>query len=89
MLAAVLDGYDGARLAKNIVRGSRGGDRRRRLRRHRPRRILFILDGAPPAGKTVADVEAALRAEIARIQNDGVSEDELRRVKAQAVAGQV
>ena len=34
-------------------------------------------------------MEAALRAEVARIQNDGVSEDELRRVKAQAVAGQV
>jgi zinc protease len=37
----------------------------------------------------VADVEAALHAEIARIQNEGVSEDELRRVKVQAVAGQV
>ena len=28
---------------------------------------LFILDGAPAQGKSVADVEAALRAEIARI----------------------
>jgi zinc protease len=90
VLAAVLDGYDGARLAKNIVRGSRvavtagaGYDGTARGE------SLFILDGAPAQGKSVADVEAALRAEIARIQNDGVSEDELRRVKVQAVAGQV
>lgn len=90
VLAAVLDGYDGARLGKNLVRGSRvavtagaGYDGTARGE------SLFVVDGAPAAGKTVADVEAALRAEIARIQNDGVSEDELRRVKAQAVAGQV
>ena len=90
VLAAVLDGYDGARFAKNIVRGSRvavtagaGYDGSARGE------SLFIVDGAPAEGKTVADVEAALRAEITRIQSDGVSEDELRRVKAQAVAGQV
>ena len=90
VLAAVLDGYDGARLAKNIVRGSRvavtagaGYDGTARGE------SLFVLDGAPAAGKTVADVEAALRAELARIQTEGVSDDELRRVKAQAVSGQV
>ena len=90
VLAAVLDGYDGARLAKNIVRGSRvavtagaGYDGSARGE------SLFVLDGAPAAGKSVADVEAALLAEVTRIQNEGVSEDELRRVKVQAVAGQV
>ncbi|MBL8434057.1 MAG: insulinase family protein [Zoogloea sp.] len=90
VLAAVLDGYDGARFAKNIVRGSRvavtagaGYDGTARGE------SLFVVDGAPAQGKTVADVEAALRAEITRIQTDGVSDDELRRVKAQAVAGQV
>ncbi|HPI59142.1 pitrilysin family protein [Zoogloea sp.] len=90
VLAAVLDGYEGARLAKNIVRGSRiavtagaGYDGTARGE------SLFYLDGAPAAGRTPADVEAALKAEIERIQNEGVSEDELRRVKAQAVAGQV
>ena len=50
---------------------------------------LFVLDGAPAAGKSVADVEAVLLAEVTCIQNEGVSEDELRRVKVQAVAGQV
>jgi zinc protease len=90
VLSAVLDGYEGARLSKNIVRGSRvavtanaGYDGSARGE------SLFYLDGAPAEGKTVADVEVALHAEIARIQNEGVSEDELRRVKVQAVAGQV
>ncbi len=90
VLAAVLDGYDGARLAKNIVRGSRvavtagaGYDGTARGE------SLFVVDGAPAAGRSVADVEAALRAEITRIQDEGVSDDELRRVKVQAVAGQV
>ena len=37
----------------------------------------------------MADLEAALRAEITRIQQEGVSEQELKRAKAQLVAGQV
>ena len=90
VLAAVLDGYDGARLPRRIVREDRiavsvgaGYDGSGRGPQ------LFILDGAPAPGKTVADVEAALRAEIKRIQDEGVAEDELRRVKTQTVAGQV
>jgi len=37
----------------------------------------------------VQDVEAALRAEIALLVKDGVKEDELKRVKAQVMAGEV
>ena len=50
---------------------------------------MIYLHGSPPKAKTVADLEAALRAEIARIQKDGVSEQELKRAKAQLLAGQV
>jgi zinc protease len=46
------------------------------------------LVGSPSEGKTVADLETALRAEIARVQKDGVSEKELKRAKAQLVASQ-
>lgn len=90
VLAAVLDGYDGARLPRQLVRESRvavsvgaGYDGSGRGPQ------LFTLDASPAAGKTVADVEAALRAEIVRIQNEGISEDELKRVKTQTIAGQV
>ena len=37
----------------------------------------------------MADLEAALRAEIAHVQKDGVSEQELKRAKAQLLASQV
>jgi len=50
---------------------------------------MIYLHGSPSEGRTVADLEAALRAEITRIQQDGVSEQELKRAKAQLVAGQV
>ena len=50
---------------------------------------MFYLQGVPAAGKTAAQVEAALRAEVARIAKDGVSESELARVKTQWMASEV
>jgi len=50
---------------------------------------LFILTASPSADRSIAEVEAALRNEIRRIAEDGISEDELRRVRTQAVASQV
>lgn len=90
MLAAVLDGYDGARLNRRLVRDARiavsasaGYDGSGRGP------SLFYLDGVPAPGKTVAELEAALRAELRRIRDEGVSDAELARVKAQAVASRV
>lgn len=90
VLAAILDGYDGARLNTRLVREARlavsagaGYDGMARGA------SLFMLDGTPAAGKTVAELETSLRAEIARIRDGGVTEAELARVKAQALAGQV
>jgi zinc protease len=90
VLAAVLDGYEGARLPRRLVREGRiavsvgaGYDGTARGP------SLFIIDGAPAPGHSVAELEAALRAEVTRIQNEGVSEEELRRVKTQTVAGEV
>lgn len=90
VLAAVLDGYSGARLPRRVVReagvavsagaGYDGVGRGPQL---------FFMDGSPAAGKTVADVEAALRAELARVQTEGVAADELARVKTQAVSSRV
>jgi len=90
VLAAVLDGHDGARIPRNIVRGSQvavsagaGYDGTGRGE------SVFIVDGSPSQGKTVDDVQAALVAEIDKIRREGISEEELRRVKAQVIAGQV
>ena len=48
-----------------------------------------MLDGTPANGHTTEEIEAALREEIQRIAKSGVSEEELKRVKAQVVAGQI
>ena len=50
---------------------------------------LFSLTGVPAAGKSAAQVEAALRAQVARVAKEGVSEAELNRVKTQWVASEV
>jgi zinc protease len=90
VLAAVLDGHDASRLARNLVRGSRvaqsaGAGYDGTLRGE----ASFTLDGQPAEGKTIADLEAALRAEIKRIQDEGVSAEELARVKTQSIAAQI
>ncbi|HEY0665864.1 MAG TPA: pitrilysin family protein, partial [Gallionella sp.] len=90
VLAGVLDGNDSARLNKHLVReqqvaSSVGVDYESTARGP----SLFMLVATPSEGKTVGAVEAALRSEIARLVKDGVSADELKRVKAQVRAGEV
>ena len=91
VLSAVLSGYDGARLPRaltldaNPVADSAGAYYS--LTSRGPE--LFTLYGVPAAGKTAADVEQALRAQVARVARDGVTAAELNRVKNQWVAGEV
>ncbi len=91
MLAAVLDGYQGARLERALTQGpdrvadSAGASNG--LWGRGPQ--MFVLDGVPAKGKTAEQVETALRAQVARIAREGVSEQELARVKTQWVASQV
>src|SRR5665811_778605 len=90
VLAGVLDGNESARLNKHLVReqqiASAAGASYDSTSRGPS---LFMLDATPSTGKTVQEVEAALREEIALLVKDGVSEDELKRVKAQVMAGEV
>jgi zinc protease len=90
LLAAVLDGYDNARLPAKLVRTDRiansvdaGYDGIGRGP------VLFMLAGAPTKESSVEKLEAALRAELQKIAKEGVSNEELKRVKAQVIAGQI
>jgi zinc protease len=90
VLAGILDGNESARLNKSLVREQQlasevgaGYDATSRGP------TMFTLDGTPSTGKSVADLEAGLRAQIALLVKDGVSEEELKRVKAQVTAGEV
>ncbi len=91
VLAAVLDGYRGARLERTLTQGEdRVADNAgasNGLWGRGPQ--LFVLDGTPAKGKTAAQVEAALREQVGRVARDGVSQAELARVKTQWVAAEV
>lgn len=90
VLASILDGDDSARLNQRLVRnaqvasqvgasysafGRLGGQ--------------FIVSGQPAQGKTAAQLEAALLAQIEQLQQQLISDDELQRVLAQAEAQHV
>lgn len=90
MLEGVLDGHASARLNKVLVRGNQiatsvsagyGASARGPG--------MFFLSATPSAGQTVETLEQALRDEIKKVVDEGVTEAELSRVKAQVVAGQV
>lgn len=91
VLAAVLDGYSGARLDRALTQGAdrvadSAGASNGLLGRG-PQ--MFVLDGVPAPGKTAAQLEVALREQVARIAREGISAAELERVKTQWVAGEV
>ena len=89
MLAAILDGYDAARLKKRLVRAQKialSADAGYDGIGRGPG--MFYLSGTPAPGKTLAELEAALKGEIARIQQEGIAEAELLRAKAQLEAAQ-
>ncbi len=90
ILAGVLSGNDSARLQKSLVKTqqiavnvSAGYDAVSRGPG------LFMVDASPAPGKSVATLEQAVRAELKRVQQKGISEAELARVKAQMIAADV
>jgi zinc protease len=90
VLSAVLDGYAGARLDRALTQGpDRVADSAGAYAGFIGRGPqLFVLEGVPAAGKSAEAVEAALRAQVARIAKEGVGEAELARVKTQWVASE-
>ncbi|MCL2075188.1 MAG: insulinase family protein [Betaproteobacteria bacterium] len=90
MLAAILDGHAAARLPQRLVRerkiAANVGASYDNLGRGP---ALFYFYGSPLPGYTPEALEQAMREEIADIAEHGVSEDELKRAKAQLIAGRV
>jgi zinc protease len=95
LLAAVLDGYDGARLGRALVQGSGVGGKRiadsvsasHGLVGRGPQQ--FTLLAVPAPGVTPEMAAAALKAEVQRVAREGVSAAELQRVKTQWTASEV
>jgi zinc protease len=90
VLSGILDGGDGARLTRNVVRGTQvaasagaGYDLYDR------QEGLFLLDGMPANSTSMQTLETALHEQVQQLQDAPVTDDELARVKAQVVASDV
>ena len=90
MLVGILDGGESARFAKELVRDKEiattagaGYDMHARLA------DLLIFDGTPAKGKTIKDLEKAIRVQLEKLKTKLVKQEELDRIKAQVVAGKV
>lgn len=90
VLAGILDGGESARLSTQLVRGQQlavsagaGYELFSRLP------DLFTLEATPTDGRTVFELEYALKEQIGQLQQTQVSDDELRRIKAQVAASAV
>ncbi|WP_404809794.1 M16 family metallopeptidase [Methylobacillus caricis] len=91
ILAGVLDGNASARLNQRLVREQQlavdVGASYDMVQRGKVG--LFELEGTPSEGKSVADLETALLAQVEEIKEKGVTNEELQRVKAQVIATDV
>ena len=87
VLEWLLDSGDAARLPRTLVRESRvAASVDAGYEKYMRGPGLFVLTAAPAEGRTVGELEAALRAEIARIAREGVGADELARAQTQVIA---
>ena len=91
VLAAVLDGYSGARLDRALTQGeNRLADSvgaYNGLMGRGPQ--FFYLEGVPAKGQSPEALETALRAQVQRVATEGVNDAELQRVKNQWVASEI
>nr|WP_198983905.1 pitrilysin family protein [Herbaspirillum sp. ASV7] len=90
VLSAVLDGYDNARLSAHLVRtGNQATAVGASYDGVARGPVLFTLEGSPAEGVSTEQLEGLLRAEVTKVASEGVSEQELQRVKTQLIAAQV
>lgn len=90
MLASVLDGNDTSRFSRELIRGTQiasSVDASYDGVGRGP--AFFYFSGVPTAGKTVEELEQGVRREVQKIIDNGVSDEELRRIKAQLIASRV
>ncbi len=87
LITGILDGGEGARFAKNLIRGSHvatGADAYYNL--YSRYQTQFILYGAPNQNHQIKDFRKALIAEVNDLKNTPVSAQELQRIKNQIIA---
>jgi len=90
MLESILSGNDAARLPRTLVKtdlvATSAGASYDGIGRGP---AFFYLSGTPVAGRSAEQMEQNLRREVKRVVDEGVTDEELNRVKAQVIAAQV
>ncbi len=90
VLNGVLDGGSSARFERELVRkqqiAASANIGYSPTARHP---VLFLVSATPSRGRTPAELEAAIRAQIRRVQEEPIAPAELERVKAQVAASNV
>jgi zinc protease len=90
VLNGVLDGGGSARFETELVRkqqiAASVGVGYSPTARHP---VMFLINATPSRGRTPAELEAAIRAQIRRVQAEPIAAAELERVKAQVAASNV
>ncbi len=90
VLNGILGGGNSSRFQRELVRGtavaSGIASGYSAVARHPG---LFTINGTPANGQSVDKLEAAVRAQIRRLQEEPVTAGELERIKAQVLAGDV
>ena len=90
LLAAVLDGYDNARLNRTLVKQERvvndvgvGYD----MISRGPE--LFLISASMAKGKTVEQAESSIRKALKEVADKGILESELKRIKVRILSDQI
>ena len=90
VLAGILDGGNSARLPVNLVRGQEIATSVS-VSYNLAGRLddLFIIQAVPAKDKTIEEVEQGIREQLERLKEEQASDEEMSRVKAQVVSGDV
>lgn len=90
MLAGVLDGGDSARFSRELVRGSQvAASVGTGYNMYNRGQDLLTFSGTPSQGHSAEALENAIRAQIKRLHEELVPEQDLTRIKAQVTASKV
>lgn len=90
VLASILDGGNSSRFAKDLVRGKAIASEASAWYSNDGRLPdLFVLSGMPTKGEKLETVKTALLEQVTKLQQQPVSAEELERVKAQVIAGEI
>lgn len=90
VLANILDGGDSARFSKNLVRGKEvAAGANSGYYGYGRLDNLLVISATPAKGISTQKLQELIIAEIETLKTELVSENELKRVKAQVIAGEV